>query len=358
MHRHLRFFFVWALVAGYLPCFAAGSPELLNRDSLRPVFTLTLPQGAAQAGADWLSLHLLRDGDTAALSVASEYITRGRTLQMTPFTELDFGADYILRWRTVDGFKSGSYSTPEKNVSAPAKLLARYPQTDSVPENLLMLQFRFDAPMRPDPDVWTRFRIRADTPGATDIPYAWRQRCYWLDSDRVLQLMIHPGRVKSGIDYGGPLLFAGRSYRIDIDSGLVDLKGNTLGVQAEQRLVAGIEDHRIPAVTGVPKLLRAGSADPVRLSFSERMDYSGLLDGIRLLDAGGRDVDAGLELSPDGRTCELRPVERWQTGVYRLELSAEIRDLGANTLRRPFEVRSVKEAKNDVVPVVFRLLAR
>jgi hypothetical protein len=354
MHPLLRQFFVLVLVAGYLPCLAAGSPELLNGDSLRPVFRLS-PKPSVAPPESQLSLHLLRDRDTADVAVAAAYSARAGGLEMTLLTELDYGAAYVLKWQSVSGSHAVIYRTPSRPVSKPAALLARYPQVDTVPANLLLMQFRFDAPMRPDPEVWTRIHIREDRDDAAEIPFAWRQRCFWLDSNRVLQLMIHPGRVKTGIHYGGPLLIAGRSYRIDIDSGFVDAHGNVLGPLPVQRLTAAPEDRTMPVVEVVTIALAAASLAPVAIRFSERMDYSGALTGIRIIDSKGADRSFEPRLSADGRTISLYPERPWEAGRYRLELNAELRDSGANTLRRMFEVRNLKAAAKDRVPLTYEL---
>lgn len=360
MRSLLRFVSCWVvLIAGYLPCHAAGNPSLSNRDSLRPRFRIPLPPTLSQhTPGSLLSLHAVHDGDTLESAVAADYSRGAQSLEMELLTELRQGAHYVLRWRNESGAASAGYRTPEPVASLPAQIIRRYPQSDTVPANLLFIQFRFDAPMRPDADVWNRIHIREDVDGSQEIPFAWRQRCFWLDSDRVLQLMIHPGRVKSGIHYGGPLLVKGHRYEIRIDSGLTDARGNSLPAQQTQHIVAAVEDHDIPLLVSYSGNLAPGSREPLQLRFSEEMDCSGLLTGIRVFDDDESPLNVQLEIAADGRSCSVIPAAAWPRGKCSFQLDAEIRDLGANTLRRRFEIRHVREAANDKIPLRYSVKLR
>jgi hypothetical protein len=359
--RLLRHLFVCVvLVASYLPCHAAGSPWLLNADSLRPHFVWNLP--AAISGQtppeQILSLHLLRGADTAAIAVASEYTAIDGTLRMELLGSLDYGGSYILRWKGGDGPHAAVYNTPARIATEPAKLVKWYPEQDSVPANLLFFQLRFDRPMQADEGAWRKIGIREDKPGAVRMEYAWRQRSYWFDSGRVLQVMVHPGRVKTGIDYGGPLLFSGRSYILEVDSGLIDADGNTLDAQAPRRFRVFTKDEQIPRATLVPAQLAAGTKHAVELRFSEAMDHSGLLTGFGIKDSEGKLLSFDMQVDAGGRLCKLIPADVWQAGDYRLELNEELRDLGANTLRRRFEVHDIRETLKDRIPLRYRFRVR
>jgi len=359
--RLLRHLFVCVvLVASYLPCHAAGSPWLLNADSLRPHFVWTLPGSVSGVAApeQILSLHLLRGTDTAAIAVASEYSEADGKIRMELLGSLDYGGSYILRWRSRDGPHAAIYTTPLRIATEPATLMRWYPEADSVPANLLFFQLRFDRPMQADQGAWMKIAIREDKPGAERMPFAWRQRSYWLDSDRVLQVMVHPGRVKTGIDYGGPLLFAGRSYIVEVDSGLVDAAGNTLPAQHPRRFSVVAKDEHIPAASVLTKRLTAGSRTAIELEFSEAMDYSGLLTGFSIKDPNGNPLVFDMQTDAGGRLCKLIPAQDWKPGNYKLELNEELRDLGANTLRRVFEVHDIRETLKDRIPLIYRIQVR
>lgn len=359
MNRLVRCIVFLCSVVSYLPCHAAGSPWLLNADSLHPRFAWSLPQSAAGIAPEhMLSLHLLRGDDTAELAVAAAYAQSGAQLHMELLTGLEYGGRYLLRWRTADGARTTEYKVPARPRSVAATLTSWFPQTDSVPANFLFFQVRFSKPMRPDVDAWSRVRIREAGSGTTHIPFAWRQRSYWYDSDRVLQVMVHPGRVKRGIDYGGPLVMAGHEYIVEIDSGLTDAAMNVLPAQRPRVLRIGSADRGIPYVKMVTSRLDAGSADAIEIRFSEPMDYCGLLSGIFLYDAKRRPVPFRIEVSEAGRMLRMIPAAAWKRGPYMLELDSEIRDLGANTLRRPFEIQRPDEAAKDHMPCSYRILVR
>lgn len=342
---------------------ARGSIVFSAGDSLRPSIRVSLAAYALpglQSDIDenaprWLSLHLLRGSDTAALAIAGHYQLQGTQLTLTPAYPLGYGSSYLIRWKDSSSqAHTEVYRTPALQASGtPARLLQVYPAGDTLPANLLFFYLRFDRPMQPAGNAWQHVRIcAADSPGHA-LPFAWRQRSFWLDSNRLLVLMVHPGRVKSGIRYGGPLITPGKQYVLDIDSGLADAGGHYVRPGTIKQFYGGTEDHILPKIGSVSTEALKGSRETFQVRFSERMDHAAVRENITVLRDDSVPVAVMIDEAEGsrGERFSIVPLEPWKAGRYSICFGKGVTDLAANTLRRLFEMKDARESEKDVVPV-------
>ena len=95
---------------------------------------------------------------------------------------------------------------PEKVVVGVPSVLMIYPSTDVLPANLLKFYLQFSRPMRETDAIFDHIRIIDDQGNVIEDP--WRRAPLWSNDGTRLTLLIHPGRIKTGVNLNldlGPL---------------------------------------------------------------------------------------------------------------------------------------------------------
>lgn len=299
-------------------------------------------------------LYLLSGNVPAELPVAGTYSHSGDQLCFEPLYPLAEAQRFLLKAR---GCRDTVISTPA--VTAPplaaAAAVSVYPLADSIPENILFFHVRFTQPMQEDRNAWKKISIR-DEQGKV-IPGTWRQRSFWLDSSRLLVLMIHPGRVKSGIRYMGPVFAAGHSYTLVVDSSLADAYGRPLAGSLTRRYTAVPEVQERLQVYGMTQKLKADTREPLVIRFVNGVDHAAACTGILMYDAAGRLLPCTVQ-QYEACTVSIQPRDPWPRGKLRLEFSGALYDCAGNRRHRLFEVKRKQAFRKDKVSEYFPVDAR
>lgn len=224
---------------------------------------------------------------------------------------------------------------------APAAVLAAgasppgvTPSGDSVPENLLRIELHFARPLR---HALAMDRVRlVDASGAT-IPDAFLDLPLPGDDGRSVTLLLHPGRVKTGV---GANLALGRALRAGEDVALV-VDDPQLPHPLRQRwhvmpaLEAGVFDGawRVDAP-------RAGTRGPVRVTLATALTASSAAL-IAVRDPQGGRLAGAVSLRDGETVWEFRPVTAWRAGRYAIVVHPRLEDVAGNRPCAPFEARDL-----------------
>ncbi|MGC4056810.1 MAG: hypothetical protein QM743_01645 [Chitinophagaceae bacterium] len=288
-------------------------------------------------------LFLMVGKEPAGLPVQCRFEAGKQHLCFTPVYPLAQGAHFLLH---VAGYTDTILSMPELSLPSAGKsrVNAVYPLSDTIPENILFFHVAFTQRMTEDREAWKKVTVR-DANGNL-IPRTWRQRSFWLDSGRLLVLMIHPGRVKSGIHYTGPVFSEGHLYEICVDSSLTDISGNYLSASFRKIYYAGAEQREVLRYAANLQQLRPESRDTLVLRFSRGLDHAAAVTNIAVTNEQNARIPIVIT-QPTDREIRLVPVGRWPQGELSLVLGADIYDYTGNRLNRSFEVSDSKDMIED-----------
>jgi hypothetical protein len=157
-----------------------------------------------------------------------------------------------------------------------------------------------------------------------------------------LTLFIDPGRIKRGVqplEEIGPALEAGKGYTLEIDAAWRDSAGLPLRENFRKSFRVGPQDREPPSVaTWEIKSPKAGTRDPLAVSFPEPMDQALALRVIRVANAAGRLMEGVSALFDQERRWSFTPQESWTAGQYQLQVQNTIEDLAGNNIGKAFEV--------------------
>lgn len=228
--------------------------------------------------------------------------------------------------------------------ASPAQVVAVAPSGATVPENLLRISVRFDAP--PPGPVLARMAL-VGRDGAP-LPEPFLAQELWSPDGRTLTVLLHPGRVKTGLvahEERGAILTAGQEVRLTLDG------------QPLRRWAVGPRDEQGPQPAGwTLSPVHAGRREPLTVTLDAPIDaldvsYLAVVDGNQRRLAGRAEL-------VDGETVwQFTPALPWRAGRYRLMVRGTLEDAAGNRVDSPFETHADTRAGAPVdaaLPFVVR----
>ncbi|USX27012.1 hypothetical protein NHH73_01545 [Oxalobacteraceae bacterium OTU3CINTB1] len=216
---------------------------------------------------------------------------------------------------------------------APGPVLADATVTPSGPtvaENLLRIELHLDRPLAAPLDMGRV--VLFDSAGAPirdaflDLPLPDR-------SGRTVALLLHPGRIKSGVGPNvalGPALRSGQFVTLRIDDPQV-------GPPLERRwLVTAPLRQRIDPAQWTVQAGRRGGRQPLRVHVPAALDGTAAAQ-IAVQGPNGRRLPGVATLAAGEREWRFTPTRRWRSGSYLLRIHPRLEDPQGNRLCSAFE---------------------
>lgn len=267
-------------------------------------------------------------------AVAGEWTLSGGSAVFTPTFPLRPGTTHRV---FLSEGKSVDVRMAEVTPARAATLIGVHPSGDTVPENILRFYVHFDAPM-PRGDVYKYVRILRADGKAVEQPFLELDDELWNEDQTRLTLFIDPGRIKREvkplIDLG-PVFAAGDKYSLVVSGQWPTLTGKPLGrettrtLSATSRIESGIDPKKW-------KLSVVGDG-PLTIEFDRPMDHAMTLRGLTVIGPDDRPVSGKTALGPAERSWTFVPKKAWGAGKYRVRVAADVEDVCANAIGRPFE---------------------
>jgi len=181
----------------------------------------------------------------------------------------------------------------------------------------------------------------------------------WDGTGTRLTLLFDPGRVKTGLkprEEFGPVLEAGKNYRLVIEKGLRDANNQPLANNFEKRFTAGpMIEAAVDAKDWKVESAESGSRQPLVVTFPRPLDRALLMRMIGLVDASGKGVSGNVVVSDEESKWAFTPDQPWAAGAYELVIDTALEDSAGNNLARPFEVDVFERVDQKAGPEFVRL---
>ena len=266
-----------------------------------------------------------------AYEVTSDYVL------FKPVIPLSRGLSYEIFFK--NDF-IGAVAIPLANAAEAARIIAVFPSTDTVPENLLKVYFQFSAPMR-EGEALQHIHLldqQGDTLSGTFLNL---QPELWNKERTVLTLWLDPGRIKRELipnqQLGNPIQ-SGKRYTLTVSNLWRDAQGLPLQQSYSKNFFVASRDSLSPEPEqwklGLPK---AGTIDPLVLTAGEPLDYFLLQETIRIINEKGNALAGKIKVMQHERAFHFIPAHPWQPGRYRMQVASYLEDLAGNNLQRLFD---------------------
>ncbi len=282
-----------------------------------------------------LSLHF-QDREQA---IMVKYSQKGKKLVMQPVFQL-LGGKYRINYLGAQGDQRYfSFEQAQQKLPPLTKLVGIYPQLSKVPANQLRFYVCFSEGMEGGKELFEYFSL-VDLATDQEVEAAFRSLELWSKQRRCLTLLLHPGRVKSGIGFSnglGPVLQQGRRYSLRIKDGLKDRHGRVGQTEGGWDFAVVAPDLKAPSVQDLRLEAPRGPSQPLKIFSQQTIDMGALAVGLSISDAKGEALEGEFKWSRESRRAFFYPVQRWQPGKYQLKVSRYFQDPSGNQLGLNFE---------------------
>lgn len=308
----------------------------LDDDPTRVVVEAT---GLADPAKAAITLHLL-DGNRRGPAMFGKNAAAGKTgAEFRPSVKLSRGATYRARLILPDTPPiTADYHIPAINSPSP-NLTAIFPTSPSLPANLLKFYLYFDQPMREGRAIFDQVHLEDDS--GTRVRAPWRREEIWSDDARRLMLIIHPGRIKRGVNLReefGPVLQPDRKYTLVIDKTVRSAAGEPLGGEVRHKFTTLAEDYLRPLPEDwILTIPRSGTRNPLRIESPEPLDHALIWKLISVRGPDGKPLSAKIDIDDGERSWFIEPAKPWSPGKHHLIIHGNLEDLAGNTPRRIFD---------------------
>lgn len=229
---------------------------------------------------------------------------------------------------------------PSVNASNAPSLVAMYPTSDTLPENLLKVYFLFSHPMREGVSLEhiCLLNNRGDTLQNVFLPL---QPELWNKERTVLTIWLDPGRIKRDLipnqEMGNPLL-KGETYTLIVTPDWKDTRGLPLSGRYTRQFIVSSRDSLSPDVDQWKlNLPTSGTKEPLLVNTNEPLDYFLLNETLEIVDDGRNKISASVVVSDHESIVRFIPDKPWKSGRYRLHVASYLEDLAGNNLNKVFD---------------------
>jgi len=244
-----------------------------------------------------------------------------------------------MRWRLLIGgmVLAAALPTAAQAAQPAPEVVAVQPSGAEVPTNLLRLSVVFAAPI--EGAVLPRIALSHADGRLLQEPFL--QQELWSPDGKVLTLLFHPGRVKTGLiarEQQGPILSEGEDVVLSFD-----------GRPIKRWHIGPVDGNGPVAAAWKLSTVRPGTREPFMVSLD------GPIDGrdagyLAVVDAGDHLVEGERQLRNGETMWTFTPDSPWKAGVYRLMVHGTLEDPSGNRLGGHFEtsIDSPQRAAADV----------
>lgn len=276
--------------------------------------------------------------------ILGTYSQNEKQYTFQPVIPFSAGKTYILLDNAIQKF---SFTIQEnKNVIAP-ELVAIYPSTNTVPENLLKMYFQFSKPMQEVGSALDFIKVTNNTTGEEVDVFLELNTELWNKEHTRLTLWLDPGRIKTDLipnkEKGLPIL-KGNAYTLTIDANWGDTEGNTLGKPYQKTFNVVERDAKKPSVQDWEVL---ANLDVLTIHFNEPLDGALASNSFSIKNANDEIVSGDFELINQEQTLKFQPEYPFALGEYTLVVASKLEDLAGNNLNHPFDNDLTKKEDQD-----------
>ena len=205
-----------------------------------------------------------------------------------------------------------------------ARVVLVQPSGAEVPVNLLRISIRFSAQVE-GPLLPRLSLLRAD---GRQVEAPFLEQELWSPSGKILTLLLHPGRVKTGLkahDENGPILSAGNDVALALD-----------GVPIKRWIVGPADAIGPRASEWKLSTVRVESKQPLVVALDGPIDGRDV-DYLAIADARGRRIAGRARLINGESTWTFTPSSPWCPEAYKLVVRGTLEDPAGNRLDSRFE---------------------
>ncbi|WP_100615783.1 Ig-like domain-containing protein [Confluentibacter citreus] len=271
------------------------------------------------------------------IPILGDWSIEGDTITFIPILPFTVGQTYSIKNR---GEAVYVFKIEPEDIHT-TELIAMYPTTDSVPENLLKMYLVFSKPMQELGNSLDYITIYDNTSNKEVTVFLELQSELWNKDHNTLTLWLDPGRVKTDLipnkELGLPIQ-KGHNYTITINSNWKDARGQPIDSAYTKTLSVGSRDNEKPNTANwLIKSPKKDTKELLNIDFNEAMDYFVAMEGFTILDSDKNNIVGTFSLANKEHELHFYPNQTWKSGTYTISVENRLEDLAGNNLNHLFD---------------------
>ncbi len=336
-------FFLMAI----LYCCNQGSGKITLVYHDHSAVAISIPKSFVSSPLAIESIKVSRSTDKSGTAMLGEFVEEANELVFKPLIPLTPGLLYTI----YENEKPiGKIEVPFPKGEKVPVLDAIYPESDTLPANLLKFYFQFSKPMQTGKAL-DHVHLLDEKGDTLKHIFLNLQPELWDSTGKILTIWIDPGRIKRDLvlnkKYGNPLV-QNSKYQLVVSGRWKDRFGISLTKSYHKVFVATGQDVVMPNIDSWQiKQPKANTLEPLTIDAKDMMDHLLFKESIIVLNELGEQLEGRVEVTKD-RFWKFSPTKTWKHGRYQLKVDTRLEDLAANNLNRLFDrdVTRQKTAKN------------
>lgn len=243
------------------------------------------------------------------------------------------------------------FKVGEKSPHPPATVIAVYPTTEIVPENLLRFYVHFSRPMARG-NVYSHVRLLTAEGNEVDLPFLELGEEFWDPQQQRLTLLLDPGRIKQDVkprEDVGPALTVNTQMTLVIRDTICDSENRPIQSDFVHRFrVAPPVREAMDLTSWKVSPVVAGTKAPLVIDFPAPLDHALLEHAIQVVSADGTSISGTVTSSNHDRRWQFVPDSVWRSGDHSLRIETILEDLAGNRIGRPFEVDELTPITREI----------
>ncbi|MET2984812.1 Ig-like domain-containing protein [Aureibaculum conchae] len=292
------------------------------------------------------SIHL-KDNVTPVLG---NFSSENNTQTFTPIVPFSNGETYtILREEHI----LSSFTIKPKNRSTSPEVVAIYPTTGVVPENLLKMYVDFSKPMQEVGNVLDFITVFNKTTNKKVDVFLELETELWNANHTLLTLWLDPGRIKKELipnkEKGLPIM-NGHVYEISVNKNFRDADGNELKQSYTKTVTVTNRDENKPKVDDFEIQIPTTKTSPLIIQFNEPLDAMLLTEVFTIYNNKDEKIEGNYQLQNEETSVAFTPTRNWKSDTYKIEIQSRLEDLAGNNLNRLFDEDLLNKDKLEDSP--------
>ncbi len=309
-----------------------------------------LPDVLSDSTLSYVSVRLMNAPDTTPILGILKHT---ENIEFTPIIPFTRGLRYEVFFKSE---KIEDFIIPNADNADAPQLVAIYPNTDTLPENLLKIYLAFSHSMR-EGQSEKYIQLIKNGKDTLHAVFLNLQPELWNNEGTVLTVWLDPGRIKRELQpnllLGSPLTEKAK-YQLVISNQWPDKQGRMLQKAFTKNFWVGKRDGISPIVENwklqLPKVF---SKAALQINVLEPLDHYLLMDCLHVLNKESKIVN-GTFTKENDQLINFLPAEPWEKKEYVLEIESRLEDLAGNNLNRLFD-RDITQPKKSIPKNSYRI---
>lgn len=314
----------------------------------KPIFKAFPIEENVKQLSDLFKIFMIQDNTESQTPLLGSYSKIEDTIFFEPQFELGERLSFSVNFSYKNNTVKKLYKTKpiDNSIIQEIDVKEIYPRDNKIPKNILTFYVEFPVPMIEDESVYRQVNLLDENKKI--IPHVWYNKARWI-SDKVMMLMIHPGRIKKGIsEYNnlGEIFTVGKKYYLEIPNNIKTVNKNS-------KLKSVIKEFEIISpLNTCPKVLerklnnpKKNTFDKLKIAFDSPIDFFSAQIGISIKSYDS-DIAVEGKIIPGSEDTEwyFVPAKPWTKKKYTLIFNRYVSDPSGNSLIKPFETTTIKKS--------------